>query len=244
MNYVINLAWLPLAIAAALTGCGGGGGGGDTTPVAPNPSPVTVPLSTAFANFVNQTKSSVVAVTGTITSAGQTFNVSGSGTYSESTSSGTFEGQAALQKNSTVTGSISVNGNTVPLSDSSQTYFDTNYRPLGGKSSTGYCVTTSSSPIPVTARVGDNAPWFTQTCYTSSSKLTQTSTVTTSYVVEPDTPSTALVKLIGIATDLSGNTLPITSTFRVTNSGAITRLEDTTGFAVGGDSLTLTITYK
>jgi hypothetical protein len=123
-------------------------------------------------------------------------------------------------------------------------YFDPNYRPLGAATSSGYCVTTSSTVIPATARVGDSGPWYTQSCYTSGSKLVRTGTSTTSYVIEPDTASTVLLNLLGTFTDTSGKTVPLKSSFRVTANGAISRIEDTTTFQLGGDSLVMTISYR
>jgi len=204
---------------------------------------VSIPLTTAFANFANQSNSSTVGVTGTATISGQTFNVTGSGTVSESTGSGTFEGVAALQKNTTLTGSITVNGVTAPVADVGITYFSSNYQPLGGSSTDGYCVTTSTNPVPATAKAGDTGFWYAETCYSGISKQTVVGTASISYSVEPDTATTALVKIIGNVT-VNGASLPVVTTLRVSNTGAITRLEERTTVAVGSDSITLTITYK
>ena len=230
---------VPGLMLAALAGCGGGGGG------EPPEQPVlTIPLTTAIANYVNQTRSSPISIAGTITSGGQSVSVTGSGTASEATGSGNFEGQSALRKSTSVTGTLVANGVSVPLSDSGQAYFDTNYKPLGGTTALGYCVTVSATALPTTARIGDNGPWYTQDCYPSSSKVAKLGTVTTSYAVEPDSATSVLLRLIGRATDTAGNSIPLLSTFRVTTAGAITRLEETTSFAVGGDSLSLTISYR
>jgi hypothetical protein len=231
-------AWV---VAAVLAGCGGGGGGTDSggTP----PATVTIPLSAAIANYVNQARSATVSVSGSVTAAGQTLPVSGSATWTETTGPGTFEGQAALRKNMSINGSLSVAGQSAPFSDVSQAYFDPNYRPLGATSSSGYCVTTSSSAMPATAHVGDTGPWFTQACYTSSAKLSTTGTITTAYVIEPETAATAVLKLL-VTTTANGQTLSSHNTFRVGTDGAITRLQDQAALQVGGDSLSLTITYQ
>lgn len=235
-------SFIALVVAGALAGCGGGGGGDNG--VSAEQSALTVPLFTALANYINQTRSSTASVHGEVTAVGQTFAVTGSVVASESTGPGNFEGQTALRKNTAINGSISVSGVTAPFSESAQSYFDSNYRPLGATTSAGYCVTTSSSPIPPTARAGDSGPWYTQSCYTNSSKLVLAGTSTTSYAIEPDTASTVLLKLLGTATDTSGRNVPVQFTFRVSSDGAISRVEDTTTFALGGDSLVLTITYR
>jgi hypothetical protein len=229
-----------LCLFSILAACGGGGGGD-----APAPAPsLSVPLATAVANFVNRTQSSPVTVNGSITSGGQTFTLGGSGTLSESTSSSTFEGQAALRKNSTMTGTLTANGQSAPMSDTSQMYFDTNYRPLGDTSDTSYCVVTSATPIPVTAKAGDNGPWYTETCYTNGSKSVSAGTGSISYAVEPDTASTVILKIIAQTSVATGVTLPVTSIFRVDTSGQITRLQDLASFALAGEAFTLTVTYR
>src|SRR6185369_9700398 len=172
-----SYAWSALAISLALAGCGGGGGGG-AAPPPPDAPLVSIPLTTAFANFANQSNSSTVGVTGTATISGQTFNVTGSGTVSESTGSGTFEGVAALQKNTTLTGSITVNGVTAPVADVGITYFSSNYQPLGGSSTDGYCVTTSTNPAPATEKAGDTGFWYAESCYSSISRRTVIGTAT------------------------------------------------------------------
>jgi hypothetical protein len=227
------------ALAVVLAGCGGGGSDSGGPP----PAAVTIPLSSAIANYVNQARSATVTVSGSVTAAGQTLPVSGSAAWSESTGPGTFEGQAALRKNMTINGSLSVAGQSAPFSDVSQAYFDPNYRPLGATSTSGYCVTTSSSAIPATARVGDTGPWFAQTCYTSSAKLSTTGTATTAYVIEPETAATAVLKLL-VTTTVNGQSVASHSTFRVGTDGAITRLQDHAALQVDGDSLSLTITYQ
>lgn len=232
-------AWLGMGVAAALlAACGGGGGGGGQQ------AAVTIPLSTAIANYVNQSRSSTVSISGSVTGGGQTLPVSGSAIVTESTGPGTFEGQAALRKSMSLSGSVSVLGTSAPFSDSSQAFFDSNYRPLGATGSTSYCVTTASTALPATARVGDSGSWFSQTCYEGSSKLAPTGTSTTAYVIEPDTSTTAVLKLLVTSAATGGPTLTSQSTFRVGGDGSITRLQDKAEFQIDGDSMSLTMTYQ
>lgn len=232
------LAGLGMWVAAALlAACGGGGGGGQQ-------AAVTIPLSNAIANYINQSRSSTVSISGSVTGGGQTLPVSGSATVTESTGPGTFEGQAALRKSMSISGSVSILGTSAPLSDSSQAFFDSNYRPLGSTSATSYCVTTAASALPATARVGDSGSWFSQTCYESSAKLAPTATSTSAYVIEPDTSTTAVLKLLVTSSATGGPTLTSQSTFRVGGDGSITRLQDRTEFQVDGASMSLTMTYQ
>lgn len=230
-----------VCLVSIVAACGGGGGGAGGEAPPPSTS-LSVPLATAVANFVNRTQSSPVTVNGSITTGGQTFNVSGSGTVAETSIASTFEGQSALRKDSTLTGTVNVNGQSAPVSDTTHAFFDTNYRPLGDTSNTSYCVVTSSTPIPAAATVGDNGPWYTETCYANSSKAISLGTASTSYGVEADTASTVLLKIVTQSSSSAG-TVPVTVTFRVGTSGQVTRLQDTTSFSSGGDALTLTVTY-
>jgi hypothetical protein len=238
-------SFIALVVAGALAGCGGGGGG-SSDPVSAEQNALTVPLTTALANYISQIRHTSASVSGEVTTGGQSFAVSGSAAATESTSADTFEGQSALHKLTAIEGSISVSGIGAPISNWTHTYYDSNYGPLGAASSGSYCVTTSSSPIPATARAGDSGPWYTQSCYSSTLKTTLKGTGTTTYVVEPDTANTLLLKLVSTAsaTGTGLKNVPVQSTFRVGRDGAISRVEDTTAINLGVDSLVLTITYR
>jgi len=166
--------------------------------------------------------------------------MTGTGTLTQgSVSSTTFERQAALVKTSTITATLSANGQSIPLGVTTVSYYDSNYNPLG-LDGDEYEVVSSSNPIPVTARVNDTGIWYTSVRYSDSSKTRVLGTATVSYVLEPDTASTALLKIIVIEKDLS-NSLSSTSTttFRLTSSGTLSRISET----VVEDSTSLTVTY-
>lgn len=82
----------------------------------------------------------------------------------------TFEGQPVLLNNEKLSGTLLVNGATVPISSTAQEYTTTSYAPFGIVSSGGYCVTQGSPATPSTVKVGDSATIGTLTCYTDSSK--------------------------------------------------------------------------
>jgi hypothetical protein len=218
-----------------LAGCGGGGGGGSaSTTVA---STDAFQLRTAYVNHVTATRSAPFTASGTIDG----INVTGNGTVTEGAlTSTTFERQGALQKVTVITGTLNANGRTIPLSSSSTEFVDTNYNPLGSQGDE-YEVVTSSVTIPSTARVNSTGVWYTSTLYATSAKSRVEGTATVSYVLEPDTASTALLKIIRIDKDSFGSTtFTNTATFRMTPSGTLTRISETAVWASGS---VLTIAY-
>lgn len=223
------------AVSALVVACGGGG---DSSPA----QATSIPLATAMANQVNQGKSTSVSIAGTVTASGQTVNVSGSGAYTESTVAATFEGIPGLRKHVEVTGSVTANGVSAPLSFASDAYFDSNYKPLGSAAPGAYCVITSYSALPPAAQAGSAGTWFTQDCYTSSAKLSKIGSGTASYSVEADSATTLVVRFTTRVTDSAGNTLPVTASYRVTAGGALTRLTDTVTVSVSGVTVNLTVT--
>jgi hypothetical protein len=226
---------LGLTLILAISACGGGGGGSPTS-TGPVASTETFQLRTAYVNYVTETRSLPFTVTGTTSG----YSVTGSGTATQgSLTSATFESQAAQQKTTTVTGSITANGTNVPLSSSSTTYVDSNYNPLGSND-TDYTVVNSGASIPATARVNDTGTWYSTIRYASSTKATQRGTGTVSYVLEPDTASTALLKIILVERDNSSNeTYRSAVTFRMTPAGALTRISE----SAVEDSTSLTLSY-
>lgn len=217
-------------VLLSLAGCGGGGG-----PSSPIASTDTYQLRTAYVNYLTDTRSAPFSVSGTVNGV----NVTGSGSATQGAlTSTTFENQTALQKVSVITGTLNANGQTLPLSTSSTTYADSNYNPLGF-SGTDYEVISGAVTIPTTARVNDAGEWYSSIRYATSSKSTQRGTASVSYVLEPDTASTALLKIIRIEKDTSGATSSTSSiSFRMTPSGGLTRLTEST--ISSGTALTIT----
>jgi len=170
---------------------------------------------------------------------------SGSGTFSESSRLGTFEGIQGIAKSSTLTATLQLVGQNMPFADTNVTYFDSNYKPLGATSATGYCIVTSSNPIPTTAKIGDNGIWYLSTCYTDSTKRIKAGTGNLSYVLEPDTQTSAILKLIGKAVDNFGNTVASgSSSFRITANGEISRFAEAASVSAAGVALNYTATYQ
>lgn len=221
------------------------GGGGDSGAASTTVDTTTFPLSIAIANYVNETMSSRFNMTGIALSSGQSISFSGNGMLSESNAPGTFEGSPALKKSATITGSIILLGNTVPVAGTSVSFFDTNYNPLGNVTDNAYCVASSKIPMPAIAHIGDNGNWFTSTCYRDSSKAMPIGSGSYSYALEPEGGTTAFLKLIASTTDGAGNKgSPIVQTFRITTSGNLTRIEESGMLNVGGVVLSYVAKYQ
>lgn len=226
---------LATASVALLAACGGGGGGGTPAPVA---STSTFPLFTIHVNSL-QAASNTFTVTGNVSGTA----VTGSGTATRGgLSSGTFEGSAAQQRTIAATGSITVNGTSVPLSSSSIDWYDSNYVPKGNTGGEDYVVVIGTPVIPATARVNDAGTVYTANRYSNSSKTTLRGTEVVSWVIEADTANTALLTLISTEKDNSNTTLSVSSQqFRIRPDGTFTRIKETlTDYS---ENTTLTLTY-
>lgn len=220
-----------------LAACGGGGSGDSA--VLATPGSTTFPLSTAVANFVNETRSYRLSMNGTGISSGQTVSFTGSGTVSESMVPATFEGAAALKKSVTNTGALIILGTSIPVATTVATYFDANYGPMGSSAQNVYCTTSAKTQLPTTVRIGDNGNWYTLTCYTNSCKTVVDSTAFVSYSIEPETVTTALLKLV---TTINGS--PTSQTIRMNTSGGVTRVSESGFLNINGVALTYTGTYQ
>lgn len=224
--------WATVAALTILSACGGGGGGSSS----PATSTETFQLRTAYVSYITDSRSLPFTLTGVASG----INVTGSGTVTQgSLSSSTFEGQPALAKTTSMTGSFTGNGQTVSLANSVVSYVDSNYNPLGFSGSE-YEVVSSLTSIPATARVNDTGVLYSSIRYTTSSKTVRNGTATATFVLEPDTSNTALLKIIEIERNGSGTTTSTsTTTFRMTPAGALTRLSES---VVEGSS-SLNISY-
>jgi hypothetical protein len=225
--------------AALLGACGGGGGGGGggagdaTTP--PPALSVAYPLKDAYVNYITSAKSMPFTITAA--DGGTT----GAGTLNEiALTSTSFEGMPALKKLTTVTGSITRNGVTTALSVSGESYVDSAYTPLGDAIN-AYGFVSGAVTIPTTATVGSAGAWYTENLYTSSSKaaLVGTATVMYSIQADPSSSETVLLKIIKVIEDTNKVQTVTSATFRMTSTGALTRLSE---IAVSNGQ-TLVLTY-
>jgi hypothetical protein len=233
MKNTIKL-FLATASVALFTACGGGGGGGTPAPVA---STSTFPLFTIHVNTL-QASSNSFSYSGMIDGTA----ITGSGNVTRGgLSSGTFESIAAQQRTTITTGSISGNGQTLPMNTSGVGWYDSNYLPLGSNGGEEYVVVNRPAVIPATVRVNDAGMLYTSNRYTTSSKTSLLGTESVSYVIEADTATTALLTFIVIEKNNSNSvTSTVTRQMRITPTGTFTRTKDT---LLSGTS-TLTVTYN
>jgi hypothetical protein len=223
------------AVLSLLSACGGGGGG-EAVPVA---STSTFNLQAAYKSYYATSASYKFNITGTYGAN----PISGSGSAVVGTvSSGTFEGQSALQQTTTITGSFIANNQTIPLAASSISWLDTNYMPRGVSGGSEYIVVDSSGILPIAAKINDTGSFFTAKRYTTSAKTTLLGTRTVTYVVEADSGTTALVTLIYVDKNNAGTmTSTATSQYRITTANTFTKIKETLVDNVTGISLILTI---
>ncbi len=233
---------ISLCLLLTISACGGGGGGNDDS-IQPVASSQTFPLSLILQNWVKENASFPVSISGTATDGIDSIPISGTGSFSVSNVESTFEGQKSIKRASTTTGSLNANGINVPVADTSFDYFDLNYQPIGHTAVNAYCIYANQSIIPISSKVGDTNSWFTGTCYSSDTKSIRISTTSVSYVLEPDTSSTALLKIIQKITDSSGNVGTTLNVYRVYTSGLFSRISESGSLSTGGLFVNLTVSF-
>lgn len=208
-----------ISVLLLVSACGGGGGGSN----GPVTSTETFQLKTAYVNTFNDVRSLPFTISGTVS--GESVTGSGMLTLSTPTRS-TFESITALQKNSVMTMNITIKGVTASVASSDSSFVDSNYTPLGSNSNE-YVVVTNNVAILTIARVGDSGTWTTSNRYTNNTKTSLLGTRTVTYVLEPDTSATALLKIIETDKDRSGATERTEIiTYRITPVGEITYISD------------------
>jgi hypothetical protein len=126
-------------------------------------------------------------------------------------------------------------------------YYDTNYIPLGYDDTASggeYAVFLTPPSIPTAINIGDAGIMGTRTLYSNSAKTTLTGTSVYSYAVEADSASTAIINLISKHYNPSSVlTYTSQSRFRITSSGALTRLSQDIQYA-NGSTLHLLLTFN
>lgn len=191
------------------------------------------------------TSPSTFTVSGSITSGGSTYPVTGNGTTRRgSLISSSFQGTPGYSKTYTTTGSVTVNGVTRPASASYTDYVDVNYVPLG-MSGDEFVVVTSANQVPVTAKVNDSGSWYQATRYASSSKVTVLGTRAVTYALLPDTASTAILSLVITDKDVKGKTVfTDTNRYRMTPAGLVTPLTEQAITDNGVEVTNVTATFQ
>ncbi len=217
---VITLA---LFTSALLTGCGGGSGGGAVAPAAPvGPvvSTLSFPLRASYNTLIANGFARPFTVTGNCTG-------SGNNTDAPATTPAVFEANpAALSAASTLTATLTSTPGFVciaTLATTSTSYYDSTYTPLGSNIVGGdYGVYLIAPNIPATAVVGGTGVIGTETLYTNSTKVTGNGRIDSSYVIEADTATTAIVNAIGKVYNAAGTLIGTQQgRYRIAATGAL-----------------------
>lgn len=169
-----------LLIAAAVlvaTACGGGGG------VAWRNHAEFVPLAQPLKNLQGGGFQKTFGVTGTLYHEDQSVPVTGSVqvTVSGFHTATAFNGREALSSTTTINGTLSANGQTIPIVITRQSFVTNDYAPLGSQSSGQYCVVTSWTQLPAWIDFDATVPYSKAACYTDSTMATPIGTSTTGY---------------------------------------------------------------
>ena len=213
LSHGLRAIALVIGTSLLLVACGGGGGGGSTGPVV---STNSFPLRAGYTALVAAGAIDNFTISGTC---------AGSATITDSPAiASTFEGVAGFASTSTFTFTFT---NCTPTSgaDTSTTFYDANYTPLGISNPGGDYekFQTVPPPLPASVMVGNTASYGTLIVYTDSSKTVTTGTRVFSYVVEADTASTAIINLISRSFDNASQLLGTQqSRYRIAANGSLT----------------------
>ena len=231
-----KLIGLLVFAALVVSGCGGGGGGGGGN-AGPVVSRQSFNIKTAIASYTSTPHSYTFTGSGTLN--GVPITITGTGDLSVLTA-GVFEGQTALQQTQTTNLTITENGNPTSLSSvATLFYLPADYSPLGSTSPDDYEVVDSLVTYPTTAKVGDSGMVGSAKRYSDSTKSTLIRSATSSYRVEADTATSAIVNLVTVTTFIQPPSSPQTETirYRLDSVGTFTLLSDSLVSAAGNLTL-------
>lgn len=213
------------SVVSLLAACGGGGGtagAGDTALPAAGTFPIQTALAYAFTHGLQKT----LNVTGAAASGTNTLPITGSVTFSSGTAiSTTFNNATAQQVTQTLVGSLSIAGQSAPLSSTSYLQLNASYVELGstgsGAGSNDYCVVTSGGTFPAAVSAGQAGSISTFACYTDSSKAVSTGSVTETYVARAGNAANTLdFQLIDSVYDTANKlTSTQSTTYNVSSAG-------------------------
>lgn len=227
---ILAAALINAVAASLLSGCGGGSG--DSSPVT---STQQFPFQTGYKALVANGFSKPFAISGACLGVGAK-------TVGAAAPGATFDGVAALSYNATLTMSVT---NCMPaaVEQTSASYYDSNYVPLGFISAGLVGVYLTPPSIPTSVFVGGTGMIGTENLYTDTTKATSNGTQVLSYVVQADTSSSATIDLITKSYDRS-TTLTETEQdyYTMDQSGTLTPVSTDIQYA-NGSTEHLILTY-
>lgn len=181
------------ALAVTLSACGGGGGGTSNTTTSTTTVTTSFPVQQALTYAFTHGLQSHLSITGTASSAGTVYPVTGALTYTLGAAvNATFNGAAALQSTETINGTLSINGISQPLSVSTPLYVNSQYAPIGSNEPGSYCVASSTTGYPATTTSGQTGEIASFNCYSDSTKITLVNTQKITYVTTAGNDSNSL----------------------------------------------------
>lgn len=182
---------LVLSLTAVLAACGGGGDGVATITSDPN---LSVPLKTAYANYLNNNHTTNLSISGwidnsTLAHPQPRTPISGTGTYTDSTlSTVSYKGNTYLQK--ATTASISINGQATQIA-TAQTLYNTADYTVAYTIEGNQVMKYSQYALPTTVKIGSAGNLATST---DGGALATTQSLT--YSVAAGDASSLLVTLV------------------------------------------------
>lgn len=209
--------WVSVSMLTALASCGGGGGGGSNTSTVVA-STNAFNLRAGYVSLVSTGYAKTFTLSGTCTG---TFTT----TSTAASTSATFETAPALSATETATATL-VGCTPSSIASTGTRYFNTSYMPLGFNfPSANYGVYASVPVISTAAHVGDTAIVGTVNLFTDSTKATSAGHEDVSYVINPDTSTTAIVDLITKSYNASNVLLSTEQDFyRMAANGTLTAI--------------------
>lgn len=269
MKTMITRVMLGLVGLVLLAGCGGGGGDSPaSTPAAQAPAPadpnLTVPVQTAFANFVNNGVDAPFTISGSkdnstpanpipltpLSGNGRlTIGPGDSGTFT----GGPFDGTAIHRTTQVLTGTITGNGQSTPISSTGQVYYRSdNYTALVSDFPGAYTVYDASTH-PQTVKAGDTGPIRNGRRYANFADSLQPErpffhpdVVTAAYAVSSDTATTLLIRIIETVRNVlfPGSDEQTQTVYRIDTSGNVSLVSiTTTKESLGSVFQTLVFTF-
>lgn len=192
------LKWTASSIAISLITACGSGGGGDS------PAAAVVPAAAAAPTFPFASAYKTLVAAGSATkNYTATGACSGSAAVTESPSSGGAVFETASAITATQTFVLATNCTTAPFTQTTVSYYDINYTPLGNETLGAYTVY-SSFTVPTTVKVGDTGTLGSGVSYKDNTKSITAGNTVITYTVEADTSTTAVIKISATLSTTSG----------------------------------------
>jgi hypothetical protein len=181
-------AGIAAALALALVACGGGSSGGTTTTTATG-GPQSFNMQAGIANMVAHGLTFKVSLAGTVMVNGASTQVTGSGTYTLAAGvSATFNGTAALSQLQTLSGTVTADGQAIPVSQSVTEYYAASNSAFLGETASGeYAVAQAPFQYPTSIEGTSSGTLGTVLRYTDSTMSVSQGTAQTTYTTTAPT---------------------------------------------------------